>query len=165
MEQITLVLDNIRSAHNVGAILRSAAAFGVGRVVTLGITPYPALEHDSRLPHIARKAHAEIAKTALGAETILPIERYDDIAAFVAGFSGSIYALEQTDEAIPLPRADPILPGALILGHETSGVSHDALESAKKHLYIPHSTHKESLNVATTAGIALYDWHLKLTGR
>lgn len=165
MEQVTLILDNVRSAHNVGAILRSAAAFGVGRVVTLGITPYPALPYDPRLPHVARKAHAEITKTALGAETILPLERYDDIAAFTSGFSGSIYALEQTETATPLPQADPILPGALILGHETSGVSQSALEAATEHLYIPYSTHKESLNVATAAGIALYDWYLKRAAR
>ena len=71
MPHITLLVHNIRSTHNVGAIFRTAEGFGVTEIVLSGYTPYPRLETgDPRLPHIAEKLTAQIHKTALGAEAM-----------------------------------------------------------------------------------------------
>jgi tRNA G18 (ribose-2'-O)-methylase SpoU len=166
MEQITLVLDNIRSAHNVGAIMRSAAAFGIQDMACLGVTPYPRQGDDSRLPHIASRAHRAIAKTALGAEEALTVRHFQHIDDFRERFTASVYALEQTPEATGLPEFRPRPPLALIIGNELEGVSGQALARTAGCIQIPQeTTAKASLNVATACGVALYDCYAKLHQR
>jgi len=67
MLRIVLIAHNVRSAHNVGSILRSADGFGVERVYLTGFTPHPQTSDDKRMPHVAKRAADQIAKTALGA--------------------------------------------------------------------------------------------------
>lgn len=155
MEQITLVLDNIRSAYNVGAILRSCAAFSVENVVALGITPYPEQPNDPRLPHVSRNAHRSIAKTALGAENIVKVEHYENTHDFLQILSQPLYALEQTTSAQPVHdfRVEP--PYSLVVGNEVDGVSPQLLEAAHGHIVIPHSSAKNSLNASVATGVAL----------
>ncbi|PSO43124.1 hypothetical protein BRC19_02255 [Candidatus Saccharibacteria bacterium QS_5_54_17] len=166
MEQITLVLDNIRSAHNVGAIMRSAAAFGIRDMACLGVTPYPRRWDDSRLPHIASRAHRAIAKTALGAEEALTVRHFPRIDDFQQQFTASVYALEQTSEATGLPDFTPRPPLALIIGNELEGVSGRALARTAGCIQIPQeTTAKASLNAATACGVALYGCYTKLHQR
>ncbi len=162
MEQITLILDNIRSTYNVGAVLRSAAAFGVRNVVCVGITPYPKQYDERRLPHVAEKAHHAVSKTALGAETILTISHVEDINEFAENYSNAIYALEQTDKSIPLQEFTPVPPMALVIGSETEGVLERTRECVAGYIEIYHATYKESLNAATACGVSLYDFYTKL---
>src|SRR5665648_195833 len=77
MPKITVIAHNIRSTHNVGSLFRTCEGFGVGRLILSGYTPYPTIVGDSRLPHIREKLTAQIHKTALDAETIVPFEHHD----------------------------------------------------------------------------------------
>ena len=72
MPELIVIAHNIRSTHNVGAIFRTSEGFGVTKIILSGYSPYPTLDHDSRLPHISRKLTDQIHKTALGAEVIVP---------------------------------------------------------------------------------------------
>lgn len=155
MEQITLILDNIRSAYNVGAILRSCAAFSVENVVALGITAYPEQPDDPRLPHIARNAHRAIAKTALGAESMVKVEHYENTQDYLQTLSQPLYALEQTADAQPIFEFVVTQPYSLVVGNEVEGVSSQLLEAAHGHIVIPHSGAKNSLNASVAAGVAL----------
>lgn len=98
MRMIILVAHNLRSAHNVGSLLRTADGLGIDQVVLSGYTPYPQLDHDDRLPHISRKVSAQIHKTALGAEASVQWTHAADIAAVMQQLSGegfTVAALEQ----------------------------------------------------------------------
>ena len=77
MPDIIVIAHNIRSTHNVGSIFRTAEGFGVTKIILSGYTPYPVFSGDTRLPHIAQKLTAQIHKTALGAEDIVPFEYQD----------------------------------------------------------------------------------------
>lgn len=158
MDKLTLILENIRSAHNVGAIARSAAAFGVIDIYCVGITPYPAQANDRRLPHVMNRATKQIAKTALGAESSCTFTHYPSIEAALKSLPPDthIFALEQTGNSQDLRKASCLTPAALLLGNEVEGVSEVGLMSAKQIFEITHSQHKESLNVAAAAAIALY---------
>jgi len=156
--KITLVLENLRSCHNVGSILRSADGFGVDSVVFVGTTPYPQLLNDSRLPHIRRKQTAAIAKTALGAETHSHKYTYiQDIDHLLKQLTNTpLYALEQSATSTSLRE---FLVDAthitLVVGNEVDGVSDEVLRCSE-HLEIPMHGKKESFNVAVATAIALY---------
>lgn len=165
MTQVTLILDNIRSAHNVGAIVRSSAAFGIGEVIAVGITPYPCISGDRRLPHIAAKAERMIAKTALGGEKQVTFQYFEKIGSAIKDQRRRgqyVYALEQAASAYQLASFQPQTPCALILGNEVSGLASATLKNCDACIEIPLSGTKESLNVAVAAGIALYDFQQKL---
>lgn len=157
MPEIIVIAHNIRSTHNVGAIFRTAEGFGVAKIILSGYTPYPTLEHDTRLPHISEKLTSQIHKTALGAETIVPFEYQEspDIAAIQqAGYR--IAGLEQDARSVNL--ADYKVPGkvALVLGEEVHGIPGELLEQCEDILEIPMVGQKESFNVSVATGIALY---------
>jgi 23S rRNA (guanosine2251-2'-O)-methyltransferase len=159
MRQIVVVIHNVRSAHNVGSILRSADGFGVERVYMTGYTPYPEAELDVRLPHLRRKMTRAIQKTALGAQDTITWAFKKDINKLLrqlaeAGFL--IAALEQTPTAIALNEFQAPDKIALILGNEISGVDSDLLDKTGRHLQIPMLGQKESLNVSVAAAVALY---------
>lgn len=165
MTQLALVLDNIRSAHNVGAIVRSAAAFGISELIAIGITPYPKLTGDRRLPHVADKAERMIAKTALGAEkqvTFQYFEKLELAIKYMRRRGQRVYALEQAAGAYQLGAFQPQTACALILGNEVNGVASSALKDCDAIIEIPLGGTKESLNVAAAAGIAMYDFQQKL---
>lgn len=156
---IVLVLDNIRSAYNVGSILRTADAVGVKRVICVGTTPYPTVPNDTRPGHVAASNTREIAKTALGAEKSMSISYEPELNECLKALKEAgvtMLALEQATDSINLFDYEPNGQIALILGNEVDGVSPEGLEQADIALEIPMKGAKESLNVAVAAGIAMY---------
>lgn len=156
-KKIVLVADNVRSLYNVGSLFRTADAAGAAEIVLVGISPYPMVPGDPRPHHVAKRAAEGIAKTALGAEQTVPFRYFEDLPGAIAALRNEgykIYALEQAQQAINIFEFTPVLPAALIVGHERDGVG--SLNMVDKVLYIPQFGKKESLNVAVAAGIALY---------
>jgi tRNA G18 (ribose-2'-O)-methylase SpoU len=154
-----LILADIRSAHNVGAILRTADACRVELVYACGYTPYPQLPNDSRPAHVAHSNHHAIAKTALGAETSVPVLHLPDTQSAVqeAHSSGfKIIVAEQAENSLNLYHFQPDSPLALVLGNEVNGVPPSLFISADAVVELPMLGRKESLNVAVTAGIVMY---------
>lgn len=156
MPEITLVLDNIRSTHNVGSIFRTAEGFGIKEIVLSGYTPYPTFDGDTRLPHLAEKITRQIHKTALGAETMVPFRYYDTLETWNAENNLSLIALEQAENSIPLGNYQPPERFALLLGEEVNGIPQDILDRCDSILEIPMQGQKESFNVSVAAGVALY---------
>lgn len=155
--KVTLLLHNIRSTHNVGSIFRTAEGFGVNEIILSGYTPYPKLERDARLPHLADKITRQIHKTALGAETLVPFRHYETIEEFLASNELPIVALEQADNSIPPKDYSPTKNFVLLLGEEVHGVEPSLLQKCETVIEIPMKGQKESFNVSVAAGIALYE--------
>ncbi len=146
-----VILHNIRSHYNVGAILRTADAAGVSRVYFSGITPLPVDRFGRAVP--------EISKTALGAEISVPSEAVPNLPALIMTLQNSgvtVVAVEQALGSISLP--DFVVPDqvAYLMGSETDGVEPDILALVDAILELPMLGTKESLNVSVTAGIVLY---------
>lgn len=148
-KMLAVVLDNIRSAWNVGSILRSADGFGFTHVYLCGITP--AGDHEA------------VSKTSLGAENSVPWSYHKDGVRLVRDLKSEgwrVYALEEDARAIELPRAETLSdahPGeVLILGSEVTGVDPELLELCDRIFYIPMHGQKKSFNVAIAFGIAAY---------
>ena len=160
MPEITLLVHNIRSTHNVGAIFRTAEGFGVKKIILSGYTPYPELPVDPRLPHISEKLHKQIHKTALGAEAMVDFEYYEDVRTWLGEndkkYQLPVIALEQTDDSVMLPDFTAPSSFALLLGEEVSGIEDDLLTRCNSVIEIPMQGQKESFNVSVAAGIALY---------
>ena len=162
--KLILVLDNIRSTYNVGAILRTAEGFGVSKVILSGYTPRV---HDKNLlPHLREKLDKEIHKTALGAENLLDIYSSDDIISDLKELKNQgwkIIGLENNIEEPKLMRLnDRGLKGdltdsvVLILGEEVHGIDYSLYDIIDLFLEIPMKGKKESFNVSVAAGIAMY---------
>ncbi len=158
MTNIIILLHNIRSTHNVGSIFRTAEGFGVSKIILSGYTPYPAMANDPRLPHIRDKLTAQIRKTALGAEAMVPFEYQEqpNVAELQqAGYR--IVALEQSATSVNLRSyvaPDKLL---LVLGEEVHGIPPTLLAQCQDTLEIPMHGQKESFNVSVATGIALYE--------
>ena len=162
MPRLTIVLDNLRSCHNVGSIIRTANGFGRQRFVFLGTCPYPALTNDSRLPWQAARQTRQIAKTALGAELEIQAEYFAGAQAFLnAGRCRHIACLEQTEASQPLTDFDWPADLCLVVGNELNGVSKPLLDIADSCLHIPMLGSKRSFNVSVAAAIALYQQSLQ----
>ncbi len=149
----------MRSCHNVGSLLRTAEGLGVHQVYLTGHTPYPAMQYDTRLPHLAVKINRQIAKTALGAETSQGWQHIDQIEKLLATLRKQGYtiaALEQTSHSILLPVFNPPQKLVLIVGREVEGVEPEVLTACDIALEIPMSGKKESFNVVQAAAMALY---------
>ncbi|MEC5394058.1 RNA methyltransferase [Bergeyella sp. RCAD1439] len=146
---LVVVLDNVRSMHNVGAVFRTADAFVVERVVLCGITPRP--------------PHREIHKAALGATESVDwvYEETIDRALTVLKQEGyTVLGIEQTSESKQIDRY-AIQPGkkyAVVMGNEVDGLSESALPLYDAFLEIPQRGTKHSLNVSVCAGIVLWDF-------
>jgi len=145
---LVVVLDNIRSAHNVGSAFRTADAFGIDRVLLCGIPALP--------------PSAEIHKSALGAEDAVPWEHYDDTLDAVAALHAEGYtviAVEQTVHSVKLGafRREPGRKIALVFGNEVSGVRQDVVDAADLSLEIPQYGTKHSLNVSVSVGVVLWE--------
>jgi tRNA G18 (ribose-2'-O)-methylase SpoU len=148
---VVVVLDNVRSLYNTGSILRTADAAGVERVVLCGITPRP--------DQGVRQRRA-IAKTALGAEDMVRWEYQPDTAAAVTSLRGDGYhvvGVEPSEDAVNLYEWTPTWPVCLVFGHETDGMSATAVAAVDTVIRIPMLGRKGSLNVATAAGVVLYE--------
>jgi 23S rRNA (guanosine2251-2'-O)-methyltransferase len=157
--KIILIVHNVRSAQNVGSILRSADAFGLSKIYLTGFTPYPLQAKDDRLPHIAAKVHARIAKTALGAENTVAWQYEPDIDKVLAKLKASgflLAGLEQSAKAITLPGYSLEVDLAVVVGREVEGIEPEVIKQMDLILEIPMLGQKESLNVAVAAGIAMY---------
>jgi 23S rRNA (guanosine2251-2'-O)-methyltransferase len=157
--KLILVLDDVRSAHNVGALFRTADAVGIEKMLLCGITPYPKLANDTRLPHLAERATNQIAKTALGAENTVLFEYCAEILPALmrlkdAGYK--LYALEQAPNSKSLFSAGPAEKAAIIVGHERVGLQDELLRACDQILHIPMVGKKESLNVTVAGSLALY---------
>ncbi|MBX4190898.1 TrmH family RNA methyltransferase [Candidatus Saccharibacteria bacterium] len=160
--RIVLVIHNVRSALNVGSLLRTAEGFAVNEVYITGYTPYPEAKDDQRLPHHRRRTALQIHKTALGAEYLMNWHHQPNIKQCLERLSQNGYmlvGLEQTPDALDLNKFNPKQDLALIVGNEVTGLEKTVLKQMDQHLQIPMSGRKESFNVAIAAGIALY--HLR----
>ena len=157
MPEIIVIAHNIRSTHNVGSIFRTCEGFGVNRILLTGYTPYPLLKNDSRLPHISEKLTAQIHKTALGAETMVPFEYHKEPNLVAIARDGyEIVALEQAPTSINLRDYPAPQKLALLLGEEVHGIPNELLKQCTAILEIPMFGTKESFNVSVATGIALY---------
>ena len=148
---LVLVLDNIRSAHNVGSAFRSGDSFKADKVWLCGICACP--------------PSAEIHKTALGAEDSLPWEWVEDTLEAVRRLKAEGYtvvAAEQTAGSVMLNefRPEPGRKYALVFGNEVSGVRQDVVDECDFCLEIPQFGTKHSLNVSVSIGVML--WHFRL---
>lgn len=160
MRNVILIAHNLRSAHNVGSLLRTAEGLGVKKVCLTGYSPYPRAEQDERLPHIAEKMDKQITKTALGAERMVPWEHFADISLLIPQLQREkfvVAALEQAATAIPLPDYDPPQKIAIVVGREVEGIEPVVLAACDVILEIPMVGKKESFNVAVAAAMALYE--------
>ncbi len=157
MPRITLIVHNIRSTHNVGAIFRTAEGFGVERIILSGYTPYPKLTNDTRLPHISEKLTSQIHKTALGAEGIVPFEYHETLDLGTLQLAGyRIVALEQSERSVLISEYETPEKIALLLGEEVHGIEPELLAQCDDIIEIPMVGKKESFNVSVATGIALY---------
>lgn len=157
MVEIIVIAHNIRSTHNIGSIFRTAEGFGVQKIILSGYTPYPRIANDTRLPHIADKLTAQIHKTALGAEAIVPftyLETLDLGTLDLAGYR--LIALEQDVRSVNLRDYDPPEKIALLLGEEVHGIAPELLAQVDDIVEIPMHGKKESFNVSVATGIALF---------
>ena len=157
MPDIIVIAQNIRSTHNVGALFRTADGFGVSKIILSGYTPYPKQQPDPRLPHIAEKLHAQIHKTALGAESTVPFEYHETLDLQSIKDQGyTLIALEQNEQSTLLQHYTSPAKVALLLGEEVHGITNEHLEQCDAVIEIPMQGKKESFNVSVAAGIALY---------
>ena len=150
---LVVVLDNVRSQHNVGAVFRTADAMRIERVVLCGICCCP--------------PNQELHKTALGAEESVEWQYYKDTLDAVKALKEegyTVYAVEQAHDSVTLEEvADQIVNGkwsngklAVILGHEVFGVQQEVIDNCSQCIEIPQYGTKHSMNVSVTAGIVMY---------
>jgi len=156
---IILIAHNIRSAHNIGSLFRTAEGFGVSKLYLTGYSPYPTATDDERLPHEVLKTSRQIEKTALGAQQSIKWQHASDLEGLVTELKDEGYliiALEQSSSSKPINKFKLNQPMVLIVGNEVDGIDSTTLKLADKHLEIPMSGKKESFNVASAAAVALY---------
>jgi len=142
---VSVILEDVRSALNVGAIFRTCDAVLAEKLYLFGITPYP--------------PHNKIPKTALGATETVPWVYSKDRFASIKDLSDTLplVAIEITDQAIDLYEYKFPEKVGIVLGNEISGVSSETLDKCIAVVKIPMYGQKESLNVATSCGIVLYE--------
>ncbi len=150
---LTIVLDNVRSMHNVGAVFRTADAFIVEKIVLCGITPVP--------------PHREIHKAALGATESVDWVFEKNISTALLNLKQEdveIIGIEQTTSSRNIEEfsIDKNRKYALVLGNEVEGLSEEAFGSYDAFLEIPQLGTKHSLNVSVCAGIAMWEFFKKL---
>jgi tRNA G18 (ribose-2'-O)-methylase SpoU len=147
-KSLAVLLDNIRSAWNVGSILRSADGFGFTHAYLCGITP-PA---DNEV----------VTKTSLGAEDSVPWSCHKDAVRLIKGLKAEgwkIFALEEDPRSLSISQLTDSRfpnPAVLIVGNEVTGVDPDLLDLCDSIIYIPMFGEKKSFNVAIAFGIAAY---------
>ena len=151
---LIVVLDNVRSLHNVGSVFRTADAFLVEGVYLCGITSTP--------------PHAEIHKTALGAENTVEWKHFEDTHVALAELKAQgyiVYAIEQAVGSTKLPalKLDATKKYAVILGNEVKGVQQSVVDACDGCIEIPQFGTKHSLNVSVTGGIIIWEFFKLMT--
>jgi len=149
---LVVVLDNIRSAHNVGSAFRSSDSFKVDKVFLCGICAVP--------------PSAEIHKSALGAESSVEWEHSDETLPVIKRLQEEGYtvvSVEQTVDSVKMDEftPDPSKKYALVFGNEVAGVDQSVVDASDFSLEIPQYGTKHSLNVSVTVGIVLWHFHRK----
>lgn len=145
---VFVVLDNIRSALNVGSVFRTADAFAIKGILLVGMSAIP--------------PHKEILKTALGSTETVEwkfFQEVDECLIYLEQRKATICVVEQTDQSIDIHgfiKANECESMAFIFGNEVNGVSESFLNKAKYAIEIPQFGTKHSLNVAVCAGIVCY---------
>ncbi len=145
---VIVVLDNIRSMHNVGSVFRTADAFLLQGIYLCGYTPQP--------------PHRDIHKTALGATETVAWKYFPTTEEAVRSLKADgcpVFAVEQTEGSVPLPAfsAQHSGPVAVIFGNEVEGVGNEALALCDVVIEIPQYGMKHSLNISIAAGIVLWE--------
>lgn len=151
MRETMVILHNIRSAHNVGSIFRTADAAGVSRIYLTGYTSCPT----DRFGRIQK----EIAKTALGAERYIPWERHASVSTVISTLKRDgwgIVGVEQDARAKSFRMAQYSPRTVFVFGNEVRGLSKPLRDFCDILVHIPMRGKKESLNVSVTAGIILF---------
>lgn len=156
----TLILDNVRSAHNVGSIIRTASGLGVTSIISVGITPHLEIAADARLPHIIARSVRQIKKTSLGAEKDLKFGHVNNFLEAVQIAKNNnlvIVAIETGKNSAPIQNFAPLLNDlAIVVGNEREGISEKNLSLCDSQLSIPMHGSKNSFNVSVSAAIAIY---------
>lgn len=144
-EKFVVIVPNIRSGHNVGAIFRTADGAGVDKLYLCGYSPIP--------------PHPQIDKVSLGAEKSLPWEYVKQTTRLLKKLKAAGYCivgLEQTTKSVSIYKWEPRFPLALIVGNEVTGIPKKWLSLCDETIDLPMKGVKNSLNVSVAAGIALY---------
>lgn len=144
---VIVVLDNIRSVHNVGSVFRTADAFLIEAICICGYTPDP--------------THRQMNKTALGATDTVNWLRFETAIEAVHDLKEkgyTVYGIEQATESLSLEqyKAAPGKKIAVVFGNEVTGVQEDVLKACDGCIEIPQSGTKHSLNISVAAGIVLW---------
>ena len=147
-----VILDNIRSIHNVGSIFRTSDSFLIEKIIISGYTATP--END------------RMKKTALGSSDSVDWEYSDDIIETIKKLQKKdikIISIEQADESLKIEKFNPVsgTKYAFIFGNEVDGVSDDIINVSDEVIEIPQVGTKHSLNVSVAAGIVLWDFFFK----
>ena len=150
---VCIVLDNVRSLHNVGSAFRTSDAFRVEKIFLTGITGTP--------------PHREIEKTALGATDSVEwkhVEKTETILQQLKSEGYTIVIIEQTSESIPLQQFNPDKNKkyCLVFGNEVRGVSEDAVSLGDLAIEIPQFGTKHSLNISVCLGIIVWELYKKI---
>jgi len=150
---LVIVLDNIRSHHNVGSIFRTADAFKIEKIILCGFTPVP--------------PHREIHKTALGATDSVAWEYAETALATVYSLKEngySVYAVEQAENSIELNEflTEKNKKTAIVFGHEVNGVEQEVIDACDGVIEIPQFGTKHSLNISVCAGIVMWELFCRL---
>jgi 23S rRNA (guanosine2251-2'-O)-methyltransferase len=143
---VVVVLDNIRSMHNVGSVFRTADAFLLEAIYLCGFTPRP--------------PHRDIHKTALGATETVDWKYFETTKEALEQLRNReyrIYAVEQVEQSVPLHRFSGVDKMAVIFGNEVTGVGQDLLPLCDGSIEIPQLGMKHSLNISVAAGIVLWE--------
>lgn len=143
---VVIILNDIRSALNVGAIFRTADAVNAKKIYLTGYTATP--------------EHPKVPKTSLGAENFVPWKKIDSAKELITNLKlkgYQIVGLELHENAVSFWKAEYKYPVALLLGNEVEGITDDLIEMCDIIINIPMLGQKESLNVATATGIAAYE--------
>ena len=145
---VVVVLDNIRSALNVGSVFRTADAFLLEGVCLCGITATP--------------PNPEIHKSALGGEFTVSWNYFENTLMAIDELKTNgykIYSVEQADNSISLPdfKIDKTMRYALVFGHEVDGVDQEVIQKSDACIEIPQWGSKHSLNISVSAGIVMWD--------
>lgn len=151
-KELSLILLNIRSVYNVGSMFRTADAAGVSKIYLVGETATP-------VDRFGRD-RADIAKTALGAEKIVPWEYFssvEDLFKKLRDEDVDVIALEQDERSVNYKEYEFARSAALIVGNEPIGIDKEVLDECDHILEIPMRGSKESLNVSVATGIAVYE--------
>jgi 23S rRNA (guanosine2251-2'-O)-methyltransferase len=151
---IVVVLDNVRSAYNVGSVFRTADGFPIEAIYLCGITGHP--------------PHKEISKTALGATETVSWKYFKSTLEAVSQLKGAgykVFAIEQAEGSFMLNNMQhPDFNGkiAMIFGHEVDGVQQDVINCCDGCIEIPQGGTKHSLNIAVSAGVVLWEFFRKV---